>query len=127
VRRAISDHENVVFIDGVDHLDLTLLNGGPQVRVESGAAVAINPMAIEGGIAIHIVRYDYNEGQDRVPMLPTLTIEIRLTGQSRRASVFAPNGTPKVELRQNEAWQTLELRDVPLYCVVALEHERSGA
>jgi hypothetical protein len=120
-RHAIADHESTTRIDDAEQFDLILLDGGPQLRVEGNTSLAINAMEVESGIAVHIIRYDYDEAQDLVPDLRALTIAIRMPGQPTRASVHAPNGAPAVEMRQDDEWLTLDLRNVPLYCVVLLE------
>ena len=120
-RATIITHGNVASVGGTRQFDLALLDGGPQVRVGSSASIVINQMEVEAGIAVHLIRYDHDDGQDRVPNLPELTIDLRLPCSVARAEIYAPSGTPAVEMTQNEAWVTLHLRDVPLYCVVLLE------
>jgi hypothetical protein len=120
-RRAITDHGNAVRIEGTDQFNFDLLDGGPQVRIAGGASLALNPMRVDAGIALHIIHYDYDDAQDRVPDVPELAVDIRLSGPIGSASVLAPNGSPSVEMRQEEDRVSLTVRDVPLYCVVLLE------
>jgi hypothetical protein len=118
VQGPVVEHDNIIRAAAEDRLDSALLDGGPQVRMDSDASIAVSPQLVDGGIALHVIRYDYDEAIDAVPDLPALTIDIRLPGSFGTASVHAPSGNPSVELSQRGEWQRLELRDVPLYCVV---------
>jgi hypothetical protein len=101
------------------------LPGGPQVRLTSAANVAVNPQVVEHGIALHIVRYDFDEANDIVPPLPSLAIDIRLPMSVGRASIVAPGAEPAVSLKANGEEHRLELSDLPLYSIVLLEPVRS--
>jgi hypothetical protein len=120
VQGPVVEHDNTICAAAEDRLDLALLDGGPQVRLDSDASIAVNPQLVDGGIALHVIRYDYDEAMDAVPDLPALTIDIRLPGSFGTSSVHAPSGNPSVELNQDGDWTTVELRDVPLYCIVLL-------
>jgi hypothetical protein len=87
--------------------------------------LAINVQRVPRGAAIHVIRYDYGEARDEVPILQALTVRIRLPGAWRTASAFAPSGRMDVSLGgglDDAGRLRLELRDVPLYSIVLLEH-----
>lgn len=42
--------------------------------------VAINLQRVDAGVAIHILRYDYNAQQDKVPPLDEFNLDLRLPG-----------------------------------------------
>lgn len=83
--------------------------------------MAIGLQQVAGGVAVHLIRYDDDDAQDKVPPRSKLTIDIRLPAASASASIVAPVGSPTAALTQNGEWHTLQLRDVPIYSVVVLE------
>jgi hypothetical protein len=74
--------------------------------------------------AIHLIRHDYDEGRDEVPILPRLTVDVRLSRPFRMATTFSPMGEVGVHLtyrRDLREMHRLELANVPLYTVVRLQ------
>src|SRR5918994_667747 len=61
-----------------------------QIRVTPGGDLMINVQRVDGGAAVHLIRYDFDLEQDRTPPLPELTIELRLPEQFNRLSVHSP-------------------------------------
>lgn len=98
------------------------MNSGPQVTVVGGAPdMAINLQRVDAGCAVHLVRYDYDEEKDEVPVLPELNLQIRIDGDFRMAKVFSPISEVKLSFtRKNEVYH-IHLRDVPVYCVALLQ------
>ncbi len=87
--------------------------------------MAVNVMKIgDKEAAIHIIRYDYDEERDEVPVLPKLTLDVRLGRPFRMAKTFSPSGEVGVHLtfsRDRREMHRLELENVPLYTVVLLQ------
>lgn len=101
--------------------ELHLLPHGPQVRVVDGrtdAAVALQ--RVEGGCALHLIRYDYDDDADRVPPLETLALDVRLPFAPSDARAFSPGGDLTVAAEPAADGVRLTLRRVPLYGIVSL-------
>jgi hypothetical protein len=93
----------------------------PQVRVMPGGNLMINVQRVEGGAAVHLIRYDFDAQQDRTPPLPELTIDLRLPERFDRISVHSPGGVMAGALESNGPMHRIQLHDVPLYGVALLE------
>jgi hypothetical protein len=79
---------------------------------------------VDGGIAIHIIRYDYDFEKDRVPNLGALILELSLPGNFGDVEVFAPGESPKAELETiSHGLYTLKLSNVPLYSIILLKEQ----
>jgi hypothetical protein len=101
---------------------LDMLPDGPQLRVIDGVPdMAASLQRIDGGAALHLIRYDYDEASDRVPILDRLVLEVRLPFDPGAVEAVSPRGDlvasseprPKRGLR-------LVLRGVPLYGIVRI-------
>jgi hypothetical protein len=102
------------------------LAGGPQVVMGAGAPdLAINIHRVgHREAAVHLVRYDYDEDRDEVPILPRLRFDLRLGRPFRMAMAFSPRGEVAVRMtyrRDVREMHRIELENVPLYCVVLLQ------
>ena len=93
----------------------------PKVRITPNRDLMINVQRVEAGVAVHLIRYDFDAEQDRTLPLPELTIELRLPEQFTRLSLHSPGGEISGGLESAGLWHTLQLRDVPLYSVALLE------
>lgn len=121
VRAALLEHRLVKRVDEISVEDLA---DGPQVLMDGGHDLAINLQRVTRGVAIHIIRYDYDEEGDEVPILPELTLRFRLPRWYRHAFPFTPSGEMGAHLGMSwheRGMHRLELRDVPLYSVVLLQ------
>jgi hypothetical protein len=102
------------------------LAGGPQVWFDETAPdLAINVQKVGSKqAAIHIIRYDYDEERDEVPVLDRLNLEVRLGRPFRMPKAFSPTGNVKARLtysRERREMHRLELEHVPLYTVILLQ------
>jgi len=101
------------------------LAGGPQVICDAETDLAINIQRIgDKQAAIHLIRYDYDEERDEVPVLPRLVLDVRLSRPFRMAKTFSPAGQVGVHLgvrRDIREMHRIELTNVPIYCVVLLQ------
>jgi hypothetical protein len=88
----------------------------PQVTVGAGTDLALCIHRLEGGAAVHVIRYDYDEEADRVPPLERLELSVRLP--ERFATVEGVN--VRAALTVSGDTHRLVLDDVPLYAVVVL-------
>jgi hypothetical protein len=122
-RRGLLSHPQLIRTAAVRADDF---GNGPQVLMDAGAPdLAINIHRIgDKQAAIHLIRYDYDEARDEVPVLPNLTVDVRLGRPFRMAKTFTPRGEMGTRLtyrRDVREMHRLELQDVPLYSVVLLQ------
>ena len=99
--------------------------GGPQVFVDPGVDLAINLARVgDKEAAIHVIRYDYDEERDEVPVLDRMTLDVRLSRPFRSLSVLSPTGEVGNRLtfsRERREMHRIELENVPLYFVALLQ------
>jgi hypothetical protein len=93
----------------------------PQVRVRPAGDLMINVQRVGAGAAVHLIRYDFDPEQDRVPPLPELAIEVRLPERCNRLSIHSPGGEMTGVLESDGRVHRMRLNDVPLYGVALLE------
>jgi hypothetical protein len=102
--------------------DLSWLPVERQLRLSEPADLAINLQRVEAGIALHIIRYDYDFENDRVPDLEELDLELSLPGNFGSVEVFAPSESPKAELETiSDGLHHLRLKNIPLYSIIYLK------
>jgi hypothetical protein len=121
VRRGLLAHPLMLRSTDLQASDLA---GGPQVLIEGAPDFAINVQRVKLGAAVHIIRYDYDEAGDEVPILPHLRLDLRLGKPFRMAKAFSPTGTLRAKVsvsRDAREMHRLDLLDVPLYGVVLLQ------
>jgi hypothetical protein len=101
------------------------LAGGPQVFVEPGIDLAINLHRVgDKEAAIHVIRYDYDEERDEVPVFDRMTLDVRLSRPFRSLKVLSPSGEVGNRLtfsRERREMHRIELENVPLYFVALLQ------
>jgi hypothetical protein len=92
---------------------------------ETAPDLAINVQKVgDKQAAIHIIRYDYDEERDEVPVLDRLNLEIRIGRPFRMPKAFSPTTDTKARLtysRERREMHRLELENVGLYTVVLLQ------
>src|SRR5262249_29284471 len=107
------------------HIQPDDLAGGPQVICASAADLSIHIHKIgDKQAAIHIVRYDYDEDLDAVPVIPKMTLDVRLARPFRMATTVSPVGNVSVRMgvrRDIREMHSIELTNVPLYSVIMLQ------
>ncbi len=121
-RSTLLGHPHMVRTTAIDVADLA---GGPQVAFEDAADLAINIHRVgDKQAAIHVIRYDYDEERDEVPVLPSMTFDVRIGRPFRMVKMFSPLGDVGARLtysRERREMHRLELTDVPLYFVALLQ------
>ena len=118
--RALLERPDVTSTDAFG-FELNHLPRGPQVRVAEGstdAAVALH--RLDGGCAIHLIRYDYDEDADRVPPLDKLVLEVRLPFEPGDVESFSPGGGLIADAESAPDGVRITLRQVPVYGIVWL-------
>ena len=99
--------------------------GGPQVFVEPGIDLAVNLHRVgDKEAAIHVIRYDFDEERDEVPVIERMTLDVRLSRPFRSLKVLSPLGEVGNHLtfsRERREMHRIELEDVPLYFVALLQ------
>jgi hypothetical protein len=99
--------------------------GGPQVLVEPGIDLAVNIVrASDKEAAIHVIRYDYDEERDEVPVLDRMRLDVRVARPFRMVKALSPMGEVGARLtfsRERREMHSIELENVPLYTVILLQ------
>ncbi len=116
--QALMRHPNTT---QVDNFQLNQLSGGPQVQLEPPADLGLHIQKLDGGAAIHLLQYGYDEGQDAVCDLPELALTLRLPEHFQTVEVFSPRGQPQVTQSYENGLHHLQLHNVPLYTIVLLK------
>jgi hypothetical protein len=116
----IVDHANATIVETVDDLTRTALAGEKQVDLETDADLAVNLVRTDRGAALHMIRYDYCEEEDRVPVLDELEISVRLPGFYAGVRCVDPDGIMSGELLPDGDRNRITLRNVPVYGIVEL-------
>ena len=120
-RGAILNHPGTRQVEVGAQFDLTWLPFAQQVQLSIPADIAVNLQRVAGGLAVHILRYDYNSQQDQVQLLDELTLDLHLPGNFSTAEVFAPGVLPGATLEASDGLHRLVLKNVPLYSIVLLK------
>jgi hypothetical protein len=117
-RRALVEQEGSIVVSGFDP---SMVAGGPQIRVEPAQDLALTLQRIEDGVALHFIRYAYDQAADRVPVLEELSFDVRLDTPHSSAAAFSFDGSLGADLLGVEdGIHRLRLRDVPLSGIVVL-------
>ena len=99
--------------------------GGPQVVIDPGVDLAVNIHKVgDKEAAVHVIRYDYDEERDEVPVLDRMTLDVRVGRPFRTVSAISPLGEVAATLtfsRERREMHRIELEDVPLYTVLLLQ------
>jgi hypothetical protein len=99
--------------------------GGPQAVVEPGVDLALNICRVgDKEAAIHLIRYDYDEESDEVPVIDRMTIDVRVGRPFRTVTALSPLGEVGAQLtfsRDRREMHRIELENVPLYTVILLQ------
>jgi hypothetical protein len=122
-RRRLLDHANIDIADSVEVLVNASRSADPQIQVDASLDLAVNIQQVESGAAVHIIRYDYREEEDRVPTLHNLEMAIRLPEHFDHIQCFDPAGMMTGTVSREGDQHTLSLSDVPLYSVVLLRND----
>ncbi|MEO7841268.1 MAG: hypothetical protein ABIU06_18150, partial [Anaerolineales bacterium] len=121
---AILDHPGTQQVESSTKFDLHFLTFGRQLNLSTPADIAINIQRVEAGVAIHILRYDYDSQQDKVPVLDELNLDLRLpVAGFGSLAVFSPSEPPEVDLRVSDNVHHLTLKNVPLYSILLLKEQ----
>jgi hypothetical protein len=124
VREPIIDHPQVTHLTSVETLSLDELKDGPQITIHTTANMAVHLQNPEEGAALHMIRYDYDPIQDRVPVLPELDLDLRLSGSYPNLTVIAPGQVPEAAMRISGTLHHIRLSNVPLYCILLLSTDK---
>jgi hypothetical protein len=120
-REAIMGRDGVTQIEAFSTSLLDDVAYGSQVKIAGEHNLAATIQSVDGGAAIHIIRYDYDGSEDCVPDLPELDLEVRLSASFKTLQIESPVGKPEGTLTANGGSHRVSLRNVPLYTVVILK------
>lgn len=99
--------------------------GGPQAFVDPAIDLAINvTRPSDKEAAIHVIRYDYDEERDEVPLVDRMQIDVRLSRPFRSVTALSPGGETTARLtfsRERREMHRIELENVSLYSVILLQ------
>ncbi len=122
VRATLLSHPHLVRTTDVLAKDFA---GGPQVFVEPGVDLAVNIHRVgDKEAAIHLIRYDYDEERDEVPVIDRMTLDVRVARPFRSVSALSPTGEVSSRLtfsRERREMHRIELENVSLYTVILLQ------
>jgi hypothetical protein len=118
-RARLDGHPAGVRIEAPDAV-VPALPHGRQVTLPDGVDAAIGLHRIATGVAVHILRYAYDAGADRVPPLAALRLAVRLDAEVARCRALTPQGEVPCGLTRDGGRYVLELERVPLYTVLEL-------
>ncbi len=123
-RRTLLEHSGTRIIDRDDYRS-AVLEGERQVRFDGNPNLGINLQRVEQGVAVHIIRYDYDEAADKVPPLDDLDLTVRLPEHYDKVTTFDQGNRLSASLSREGEDHRLSLRDVPLYSIVLLHNTPS--
>jgi hypothetical protein len=122
-RDAILNHQGARRVEVGAAFDLNWLPFGKQLQLSIPADLAVNLQRVQEGVAIHIIRYDYDSQQDQVPSLDELTLGLRLPGTFQVVEVFSPGEPPQAELDGSGDSPRISLKNLPLYSIILLKKQ----
>jgi hypothetical protein len=118
-RASLFGHPHLVRSTAVGAQDFL---GGPQVVIDPGVDLALNIHKVgDKEAAVHVIRYDYDEERDEVPVLDRMDLDVRLSRPFRSVKALSPLGEVGARLtfsRERREMHRVELENVPLYVVV---------
>jgi hypothetical protein len=122
-QETILNHRGTHQVETGAKFGLDFLPFGQQLHLSAPADIAINAQRIESGVAIHILRYDYDSQQDQVPALDALQIDLRLPEKFGNLEVLSPGEPPQAELEVMGKQYSLALKNIPLYSILLLKDQ----
>jgi hypothetical protein len=119
--RDLLRHEDVV-TGAAFGFSLDMLPGGPQIRVVEGSTdMAATIQWVGAGAALHLIRYDYDEASDRVPVLDRLVLDVRVPFDISDVVAISPRDDLVAAAEPgHDGSVRLILRNVPLYGIVRM-------
>jgi hypothetical protein len=100
------------------------LPSGPQIRISGGegADIAITLQRVKRGVAMHIIRYDYDDETDRVPTLPEMTLDVCLPAAFANSWIAGIREDPAASVEPgSDGWHRVTIKNMPFYAIVVLE------
>lgn len=117
-RGAILDHPGA---STVSTFAVDALSAGVQVSYGRDVDLALNIVGLDGGVAIHVIRYAYDALADAVPILPALDMVVRLDGDYDAVQFFSPGRELHGSMSQEGDRYHITMRNLPLYGIVFLK------
>ena len=121
-RNALLNHQGTHRVEVGAAFDLNWLPHEQQVRLSTSADLAINLQRVDSGVAVHILRYDYDAERDEMPLLGELNMDLRLPGTFHNLEVFSPGELPEAQLEGSDGSYHLTLKNLPLYSIILLRY-----
>jgi hypothetical protein len=120
-RNVILQHECTCQAEMGAGFDLNWLPFGQQIQLSTRTDIAIHLQRVDDGVAIHILRYEYDSPKDQVLTLDELNLDLRLPEKFDSVEVFSPNEPPEASLKVSDDIHHLSLKNLPLYSIVLLK------
>ena len=120
-RDSILQHPGTRQVEPGASFDLNWLPFGQQLHLSVPADIAVNAQRVSNGVALHILRYDYDSQRDQVPALDELILDLRLAGKYDSLEVFSPGEPPQAELEPSGELPRIRLKNIPLYSIILLK------
>ncbi|HEY9525633.1 MAG TPA: hypothetical protein VIR02_01045, partial [Anaerolineales bacterium] len=120
-RDSILQHPGTLQVEPGASFDLNWLPFGQQLHLSVPADIAVNAQRVSNGVALHILRYDYDSQRDQVPALDELILDLRLAGKYDSLEVFSPGEPPQAELEPSGESPRIRLKNIPLYSIILLK------
>lgn len=120
-REAILRHPGTSQVEWGAAFDLNWLPFGPQLQLSVPANIAVNLQRVEDGLAVHLLRYDYDFQTDQLPPLEELRLDLRLADSIGTAEIFCPGDPPEAQLEVFEDLTRLVMKNIPLYSIILLK------
>ncbi|HEY7400225.1 MAG TPA: hypothetical protein VH989_04935 [Actinomycetota bacterium] len=121
-RASLFGHPHLVRTTEVHAQDFA---GGPQVYADTEVDFAVNVVRVgDKEAAVHLIRYDYDEERDEVPVIDHLQLDVRVGRPFRSVTALSPTTDAKAHLtfsRERREMHRVELENVGLYTVILLQ------
>jgi hypothetical protein len=123
-REAIMAHAGTTICRTMDEAFVAALAGSAQVTLNRPADLGLHVQHVPGGVALHLVNYDYDRAADAVKAAEGVEIGIRLPHRYTSATLYVPGREPRaMELQTDGNVYTLWFDRLPVYSIVLLKDE----
>jgi hypothetical protein len=119
VRERLAGHPRTVHVAEPQDI-IAALPDGPQVGAPAELDAAIGLHRVAGGVAVHLLRYDFDEAADGVPVLDALELSVRLPAGLTHCRALTPEGEIASTMSRQGAAYTVAVERPPLYTVIQL-------
>ncbi len=120
VMQPILDHAGTRFLERDPAAAVASVSNDPQITWEPTIDAGVTVQRIGDQAVLHLVRYDFDQAEDQTPVLPELTISVRLPSAFVLVSVVSANSEATGVLERVEDCHRLTLRNLSVYTCIEL-------